>query len=491
VDIGNWVPLRWPCGPLEIERGKRRQGFTARESNVLREWSDPRALELLAGTAVSCLVVTWADGSSGDEGHQRALAPLIAGAHRRGLSVIGWVAGVADLRRAASAAQASGLAAVATESREPLAGFDVLRFRRRGLVDLSPSGFLGDLDAVWPGMRPLKLERGVDAVSGATARPWIDSNAWYVRLARSLLEPKALWLSFDPPDTGQPVPADSYLQAIADTEVGGARWVVSLDPTLRVGLSERRQPARDTWAAVSRGLAFFRKHSAWAGYLPVGQIGVVSDYAGTNEALAFEVLNLLARQNSLYRVLEKGRVQEGSLEGLDAVLYVDETPPARGLVAGLYAFAEKGGTLITPPGWETRGVPDEGVVNPRFRVSCYGRGRLAVAREDLSAPDLLAEDAQLLTSYRRDRVRVFNLGVGQLHYATSGDGRAGVLHALHFPTPYPLMTLTVWFQRPWAMARGWTVGAVDATPAARTLVEAGVEFHLPPVPVYCALEVSG
>ena len=491
VDIDTCVPLRWPCGPLEIERGKRREGFTARESDVLREWSDPRALELLAGTPVNCLLVTWAEGSSGDESHQRALAPLIAGAHRQGLSVVGWVAGGGDLRRSVSAAQASGLAAVATESREPLAGFDVLRFRRRGLGDLAPSGFLGDLDAVWPGMRPLKLERSVDAVSGATARPWIDSNAWYVRLARSVLEPKVLWLSFDPPGTGQPVPADSYLQAIADTEVCGARWLVSLDPALRVGLSERRQPARDTWAAIGRGLDFFRKHSAWAGYVPVGQIGVVSDYAGTNETLAFEVLNLLARQNSLCRILEKGRLQEGSLEGLDTVLYVDETPPARGLVGGLYAFAEKGGTLITPPGWETRGVPDEGVVNPRFRVFRCGRGRLAVAREGLSAPDVLAEDAQLLTSYRRDRVRVFNLGIGQLHYATSGDGRAGVLHALHFPTPYPLMTLTVWFQRPWAMARGWAVGAEDATPAVRTLVDGGVEFHLPPVPVYCAVEVSG
>jgi len=170
---------------------------------------------------------------------------------------------------------------------------------------------------------------------------------------------------------------------------------------------------------------------------------------------------------------------------------VDEAPPGPDLVARLYAFAEAGGVLITPPGWETRGVPDESVVSPRFRVFRCGRGRLAVAREDLSAPDVLAEDAQLLTSYRRDRVRVFNLGIGQLHYATSGDGRAGVLHALHFPTPYPLMTLTVWFQRPWAMARGWAVGAEDATPAVRTLVDGGVEFHLPPVPVYCAVEVSG
>jgi hypothetical protein len=43
-----------------------------------------------------------------------------------------------------------------------------------------------------------------------------------------------------------------------------------------------------------------------------------------------------------------------------------------------------------------------------------------VAREDFDDPDLVAEDTQLLTSHRRDRVRVFNLGIGQFLHATSG-----------------------------------------------------------------------
>ncbi len=489
MDLDDWVPMRWPCGPLEIERGKHRESSGAREAEALRAWTEPGALELVAGTPVSCLVATWAEGSAGDEDQQRALAPLVGAARKRGLSVVGWVSGTADLRRAAGAAHAAGLAAVATESRDPLAGFDVLRFRKRGVGDATAAGFLGDLEAVWPGMRPLNLEKGIDAVSGATSRPWIDSNAWYVRLARSLLEPKVLWLSFDPPEADQPVAADAYLQAIADTGVGGARWVVSLDPSLRLGLAEGRAAARETWARIGRGLAFFRQHAAWAGCLPVGQIGVMSDYAGANEFLSFELLNLLARRSALYRVLEKSRARETPLEGLDAVLYVDETPPERELVRTLYAFAESGGTLITPPAWEERGVPDEGAGVRRFRVHRYGRGRLAVAREAFADPDLLAGDAELLTSHRRDRVRVFNLGTGQFHYATTGDGRSGVLHALSFPTPYPRGQMTAWFRHPWREARVWTVDSEDASPAGRTLAERGVEFHLPAPPVYCALEM--
>jgi hypothetical protein len=367
--------------------------------------------------------------------------------------------------------------------------FDVLRFRPRGFGDFSPSGFLGDVEAVWPGMRPRMLAKDVDAVTGATSRPWIDSNAWYVRLARARFAPKALWLAFDAPDTGQPLTADAYLQAIADTEIAGARWMVSLDPSLRAGLAEGLPPARETWTRIARSLAFFKAHEAWAGYSPVGQIGVLSDYAGDNEFVSFEVLNLLARRSGLYRVLPTDRVEAAPLDGLDSVLCVDSKPPAPALAKKLYAFAEAGGTLVTPPGWEARGVPDESAAIPRFRVYRCGRGRLAVAREDFGDPDLVAEDTQLLTSHRRDRVRVFNLGVGQFHHATSADGRAGVLHTLAFPTPYPRGPMVAWFRQQWARGRVFSVDSEAA--AKRAAADGGVEFHLPPPPVYAALEVSG
>ena len=201
--------MRWPCGPLDIERGKRRDGFTPREADTLQQWTDPKALDLVAGTPVSCLVVTWAEGSEGDESQQRALAPLIAAARGRGLSVVGWVGTGADLKRAAGAAQASGLDAVATESSEPVPGGAVLRFRERSLADRSPSDFLGVASPVWPGASA-SLPTGADAASGPTGPPWLDSNAWYVRLVRTLVDPKVLWLAFDPPDLGQPVAAASY-----------------------------------------------------------------------------------------------------------------------------------------------------------------------------------------------------------------------------------------------------------------------------------------
>jgi hypothetical protein len=445
-------------------------------------------LELLAGTPVSCLVVPWADGSPADEGRPGALGSLVAAAQGRGLAGVGWVSGAADLRRAAGAARASGLAALATDSADAVEGTDVLRFRKRGVASLPPSGFLGDAEAAWPGMRPLVRTKDVDAMSGATSRPWIDSNAWYGRLARSLLAPKTLWLAFEPPDTGPPLGADAYLQAIADTEIAGARWVVSLDPSLRDGLTEGRPQARETWSRIARALAFFEAHRAWRTWAPVGQIGVVSDYAGENEFMAFEVVNLLARRGGLFRVLPAGRAETEPLDGLDSVLCVDAKPPAPALARRLYAFAESGGTLVTPPGWAVRGAPDHGATFPRFHLYRCGRGRLAVAREDFGDPDLLAEDVQLLTSHRRDRVRVFNLGFGQFHYATSADGRTGVLHTVAFPMPYPRGEMAAWFRKPWAAGRVLSVGS--EAPAKRATIDGGVEFHLSAPPVYTALEVT-
>jgi hypothetical protein len=479
--------MRWPCGPLEVERARSRGGFTPDAAEALGAWARPEALERLSGTPLDCLVLSWAFGSPLDAEQQRALAPLVGAARQRGLALVGWVEG-SDLRAAAASAEAAGLDAVATESDAAGVGPSVLRFGSRSLADRRTSDFLGVSGLVWPGIREAH-PRDVDAASGPTGPPWLDSNAWYVRLARSLLSPKSLWLGFDPPELGQPLSETAYLQAIADTSVFGGRWLVSLDPHLRAGLSQRASAAETTWRGMAQGLAFFEAHRDWTGYVPEGQLGVVSDYAGGDEFLSFEVLNLLARQGSLYRILDKRRALAASFDGLDAILYVDSTAPESALAAKLDAFADAGGTLIAPAFWPARGAPDDSAWFPRFRVLRTGRGRLAVARAEVADPYVLADDAQLLMSHRHDRVRVFNPGTAQFHYVLGIDGRGGILHALRLDEPDPRQPLTLWFERPWTRARVWTPAGPDATPVRRTAAERGVEFSLATLPGYSALEL--
>jgi hypothetical protein len=354
------------------------------------------------------------------------------------------------------------------------------------VADRSPRRFLGVDGLPWPGLK-VDVGKDVDAASGPTGPPWIDSNAWFVRLANQLIAPETTWLWYEPPAEGLRDPGGAYVQAIADAEVFGARWVVSLDADTRLDLALGREPGVETWDRVSRALEFFEAHRDWSRLAPVGQLGVISAFAGPDEWLSFEVLNLLSRYSRLYRALPREGdssptrgAPSNPFDGLEALLYVDATPPDEGLLGRLYAFAEQGGTLITPPGWEERGELLPGPSFPRFRLSRYGRGRLAVAREELVDPYLLAEDAQALMSHRHDLVRVFNPGTGRFTYARSPDGRSAVVHLFPF-SRYAFEThVSVWFRQPWETAVAWEVSAPGPEPAERTDRETGVEFLLPP-----------
>jgi hypothetical protein len=266
--------------------------------------------------------------------------------------------------------------------------------------------------------------------------------------------------------------------------------MVSLDPRLRGGLARQDKDALSMWSEIGRGLSFFGEHRAWDRYRPVGHLGVVSSFAGDDEFLSLEVLNLLSRQSSLYRIVEKGRALDEPFDGLKAVLVVDQDRPGPDLRRKLYSFAAEGGTLITPPGWEERGTLLEHAWPPRFDVFDYGKGRLAVAREEIADPYVLADDAQLLMSHRHDGVRLFNAMAAMSHYCLSEDGSSGVLHLVSFFNRFSGVPLTVWFRRDWSSARLWVPGIREADTAERRPAESGVEFSLETVPDYGALEVS-
>lgn len=487
METHSWTPMRWPCGPLDLARGKRREGFSADDAEVLEQWRSPRMLERLQGTPFDCLVVTWADGSPLDESQQQSLRPLLSAAREAGLAVVGQVGQGSDLRQAASAAESAGLQALATDSSEPLKGLPVLRFGEPSVADRPPRRFLGVAGLPWPGLK-VELEEDTDAASGPTGPPWIDSNAWFVRLAGELLHPETIWLSYEPPEDGLRDPTAAYVQAIADAEVFGARWVVSLDPGTRLDVARGSGPGQETWDQIVRALVFFEARRAWASLHPVGLLGVLSDFSGPNEWLSFEVLNLLSRYSRLYRAIPRpadhalSPAKTDPFENLRALLYVDETPPERELLRRMYAFAEGGGTLITPPGWEVRGEPLAGSSFSSFTLTRLGQGRLAVAREALADPYRLAEDAQALMSHRHDLVRVFNPGTGRFTYARSEDGRSAVLHLFPY-SRYSFEThVSVWFREPWPVANTWEVDLSEPVPAERTVRETGVEFLLPPEP---------
>ena len=84
----------------------------------------------------------------------------------------------------------------------------------------------------------------------------MDSNGWYVQLARTLSHEKPIWLMFDPPKTTSGLHEESYLLALADTEAYGARWTVSLDDQFRSELASRSPSALKKWKGIVRCFVF-------------------------------------------------------------------------------------------------------------------------------------------------------------------------------------------------------------------------------------------
>ena len=86
-----WVPMRWPCGPIEAARLSK-SGGNEELKKTIEGWTQPSSLQMLKGTLINCLVVDWALGTSDDEAQQLALKHLIANGRQLGLSFVGKVA---------------------------------------------------------------------------------------------------------------------------------------------------------------------------------------------------------------------------------------------------------------------------------------------------------------------------------------------------------------------------------------------------------------
>ena len=350
------------------------------------------------------------------------------------------------------------------------------------------SPIVATAEGVWPSVKASRS--GDDSTdAGPTGLPWIDSNAWFARLARVLAPEKNVWFVIEPPKPATVGNANPYLVAIADAQMCGARWVVSLDARLSDGLASGNAPSQAAWRRIANGLGFFERHKEWRAYLPSGVLAVVSDFEGDNEFLAGEALNLLGRRHLPYRILPKA--DSHPLEGFRAVLYPDRHPPDAGLRDRILGFVRAGGLLIGPPALRALaagGKPADSA-SPRFLVSILGKGRIAVAKEEASDPWVLAADTHLLLSRRNDPFRIWNSGAIGTDYRYSRDNRRAVLQIVNY-SGGPASFLSIRFERSYRRGRLWTLEGNSPREAPMVAGQNWTEFHLPAFFVYAALELE-
>jgi hypothetical protein len=251
-------------------------------------WTDPALLQLFAGSPINCLLF---ESLSSAE-------PVAAAARAAGLTAIEW-----------NSLGAAPLDSIQWDSPAP----------RTAITGL-----------VWPRIK-LSADPSGGVEAGPTGAPWIDSNTWAARLAAVRAPGRPVWLGFEFAKTDPLADEAAYTIAIADSAASGARWMITLDDGLSKGLPAANSSALKIWRGIHMALSFFERRRDRAAWKPWGSIGILSSFSGKDEFLGQEMLNLAARRNLLYRVLDRSVPASLDLESLPAILYVDSDPPEAGL----------------------------------------------------------------------------------------------------------------------------------------------------------------
>ncbi len=484
------VPMMWPCGPLEIAVRSKAQALKPELREILEAWAEPSALEILKGTPVDCLIVPWAAGETEDAQQQLKLGPLLEAGPKVGIRFVGSITGKSDTGKAVAAARRAGLTAVLSDEPSSLpAELPVIAQTARSKAVWNSNGPILDFtENTWPGVGLETTKEGDQVIAGPTGVPWVNSNGWFALLGPALSRGKTLWLEYDPPASSDLAHPASYVLAVADSRAYGCQWVISLDDKMRAAMSKRTPETRRLWESISAAEAFFQARKEWASFEPRGVLAVVSDFRGAHAYLSGEVLNLLSRRYVQYRIFEKQRAGSYSFEGLKAILWLDPDAPGAALESKLLAFVRQGGILITSAlGAISEGQPTQGDFSDRYDLRLLGKGRLARAKKAFDDPYQVAVDTHLMLSRRNDLVRVFNTGMTNCYCSSDPKRGTGLVQILNYSSS-PAQFVSIWVRTHSPTGRLWTLDARIPVAAKGIPAAGGMEFHLPQLATYAAIE---
>lgn len=449
ADPEAWVPARWQGGPLEIDR-RAREG-TLPDAPAVRDtigtWYDLATLDLLKGTPVNCLLVTWSAGGSPEmERAQRAAVSAYARAAQvRGLAVLGLVQASAAADALFSATVEAGLDGLVLEGaftgREALATTLRQLAREKGMrlvlvaVDerhrpASEPGVAAIADGVPAGVRDL----GAEAEASPSSEPWIDFNFWLVQSVRAAKGPRPVWLMHTLPP--QAVPAD-YVRAVSDAAATGGRWVLALNDELRHGLRTTQAAAIESWRQIAASLAFVQDRATWYAYATRAVCGFVQDSTGGDVPASGTTLRLAVRSRIPLRIIERSQLTSRALEGLRAVHAVDlgQLSDAERAILGQYAQA--GGVLVVGSSWQKVDIPE----HQDLLVRAAGTGRVALVRDEAD-PGEVAKSLVDLIGRDNLGVRLFRAASVLGHMSVDATGAEVLVHLLNYAS-YPAESVLV------------------------------------------------
>jgi hypothetical protein len=487
-----WVPMKWPCGPLEAARRNKSQTIDTDLKETIEAWGQPATLGLLKGTPINCLIVEWAHGGPEDSGQQQALKPLLEVGRRLGISFVGRIEAKDGLEGAIETGRAAGLSAVllAGPARESYALPVIQEFPRDKVAWETTSPIFSVTDNVWPGVG-LEAMKEDTVMAGPTGAPWVRTNGWFSLLGHELAPGKTLWLDFDPPDSSSLARPAAYGLAVADSEAYAGRWIISLDDKLRAALPKGNPQAMGIWAKLCESIQFFENHREWRTFKTQGVLAVVSDFRGDNAFMSTELLNLITRRHVQYQIIERAQLLSAPTQGLKAIIWVDKDTPSAQQLSKLDTFTRQGGLLITPIYWGPAGVkPYKRDPSIPYNVYNVGKGEMAVPEEGFLDPFQVAGDTHMLVSHRNDLVRLYNPGTMNLLSDIDQSHKKRLIHILNYSSG-PASSVVLYVNSKDHLGRIVMPGTKTPLTIHGTAASPGTEFKLPTVADYCALLLEG
>ncbi len=407
TSAAEWVPMRWPA-------------------------TDPQSLRILEGTPVSCILLesgVWSPA-------------LLAEARRRHIAALPVIHPGPDAVQFARSAAAMPFDGMVLEGDFDPAARDTIRsLARSPVIELtsrakmrfdSGDPIVGTTQGVWPG---LEIEHGGKVMSAPTSAPWVDTNSGFLRFARASTR-SAIWMATKPPP-GDIQRAERYVQAIADAEICGARWIIALDDGfLNRLLKDDSNAARD-WQLIVRHLVYFREHDEAHRWGDWSQFAVLED-AETGALLSFGLLDMLSAQRTAVRPVPVRAFGAESLKETAAVLNMHPAGLSAEQTRLLDDFRKNGGTVLDPPpGWHLPPVAD---------------GQFIMGRPQADALQPIWEITYKATLRKNFGSRTFNTAGVQSNTVASPDGKTAIVYLVNY-TDFPVESITVHALGSWKRVR--------------------------------------
>jgi hypothetical protein len=275
-------------------------------------------------------------------------------------------------------------------------GYDVYLEQAPGprLVQLQPKSNAAkarvlsiDARGKWPHIRSNTVTRRNEVlqVAGRTAQPWIETNAALFRILRATHadDPPVVTYTWKPitvaEDEGPAL--ENYLVAIAEAGSFGGDLLLPLQARFENDLLLGKPQARAAWKEIRRYLEFYSWPVA-SRYKEIANVAVVT----ADPMPSFELMNLLARHNVPFELLDPARVPARGLASFKLVIATD---PSIGQSEPLAAFARSGGTLVTRP---QVGDPNQFALEMRQKLGADNRpidiwNGITVVTAPYEAPD--------------------------------------------------------------------------------------------------------